>query len=1610
MNNKILENLKIWKNSLLDLTLRNKALNFNIFSEKNKIGLPFISPNLKIFLNETANYKNIDIENLDLKKMNLTSIDSKIDLDILLKHNINVNNKKSIYSSVNGKEQTDRLKKLYKNYISFQEEFAINTLFVSVGYLKWFENLEDDKEHFAPLMLISTNLKEENKNKKRIYQLNFDDESILQPNETLLQKLETAYKIKIDISVLDNELDNYSKYIKFKELISSKFNDPRWEIIDQLYLSVFNFSKINMHKDLEENEDKIVLNNFIKSISGDDQNIEFEKIDETNIEEKFKSNELYHVLDADSSQEIAIQKAIQGQSFILQGPPGTGKSHTITNIISELLARGKKILFVSEKKAALDVVYNNLKKIGLESYSIPIHNEDLDKKVILNELYKSLEKGNKNINIINSQIENIITKYSNSSNFLNNYGRELLLKREPIKMNLYHMISNYYNLEKYDDVYFKIDNFNNLNLEQVEKISNLLIEFEERMNFFDKNPFVNSWWGLKWNSYSELEKEEILSLIYSVNSKISNIDNLLIQEHKDFTFNKEKFAFNIELITDIFKRIIDFKNKYQLKIDINAFTKDLNIEIDLYQKIFDESSKIDTLKSKLDTLYNLEKINLFDFNKVKNIYLDNKNKFFKFLNSKWRSIIKDINSFSKESKANLELFEDNINYIIEYKDRKKTIEECASKLNYRINDYKTDNIKQTLDMLVLVSFIKEQEKNSNFRINIQNFIMMVNDDFGYIKNLNTWIMDNNQWIQNINSLQNLFKSDILNLKNLNKKDLESKLDKLISDQPYIRSITELNNNIIELKNNYLYDFVDKIFELKKLENYKEIFLKRLYKLLIDYHLNQTKDSYKFTNTTLEINKKEFSLIDEEIKKIAKIKTDAKLLSQIPSMEGIGASNPEIKILKAEANKSRRIMPFRKLFQKIPNLLLQLKPCLMMSPLSVSKYLSGTEINFDVVIFDEASQVRPENAIGAIYRSNQLIIVGDNEQLPPTSFFDSLNDNEEIHEEYEDENDISIKGFDSILELSNIALPTIKLRWHYRSEFDQLIYPSNYEIYDDLVTFPASRIPGRFEAIQFQKVSGIFDSGINKAEAETVINILEQIMKEKGTNISIGIVTFNIKQQMYIEGLVEKFRDKHPEYEPFFDRKAKEPLFIKNIETVQGDERDIIIISSVYGKDIKGNISMHFGPINHSNGYKRLNVAFTRAKKGVILVSSLSWTDIDLERSSSRGIKFFKDYLKIAEFGINNEIINLENDINKSGFEDELYNELTNKGFKIKKHIGNSDFKVDLAVLDPNNENNYLLGIEIDAESYNWAKTTRDRDKLRQQILKNRGWNIYRVWSVDWFRNKSQQLQKLLDAIESAINSNQNKNINEDINEALMNKPNIIREDYSETIQERADEENSKVNNISQNIDKNYDTINQYFIVEEREPEEIEFNIWPNFDFNTINNMLYELFDGNKELLYKTLIKQYKIIHEKQLQNIFKYSFNTSTFSKRIREVYDAVINRFKNEGFIRIEKGYDDTLDNNFIVLNETDTDEILFYGYNEENKRKSNEISVYEYKDIILKIIKQIHFIDRGSLHKKLLEYIGYKSTNLQTSRIFNYVLEKMINENLIKFNEDANIYSLIE
>ena len=541
-------------------------------------------------------------------------------------------------------------------------------------------------------------------------------------------------------------------------------------------------------------------------------------------------------------------------------------------------------------------------------------------------------------------------------------------------------------------------------------------------------------------------------------------------------------------------------------------------------------------------------------------------------------------------------------------------------------------------------------------------------------------------------------------------------------------------------------------------NIVEIYKKRFYYLWLDMVLSQFQAVSKFRGRIQKQNIEEFCRLDKIQFQIAQARIQERVISRIPDFNAITAARDEVGILKRELRKQRRFMSLRKLFASIPNLITSLRPCFMMSPLSVSIYLEANAYEFDMVIFDEASQVHTEDAIGAIMRGKQIIIVGDTKQLPPTNFFrSSLGDDDDFDDEKEVEyNDTGI--YESILDEAITVLPERTLRWHYRSRHEHLIAFSNIKIYNNsLITFPSLIDKAPDNGVEYVYVpDGIYDrSGKrnNKNEAERVVDLIFEHFN-KYPKRSLGVVAFSKAQQDLIEDMCHYRRKKNPIFEKFFVEEGEEPFFIKNLENVQGDERDTIIFSIGYARDENGRMYMNLGPLSKEGGHRRLNVAITRAKYNIKLVGSILPTDIDIDKVSAEGVKLLRAYIEFAQLGINvlkNEFETSTSVSFDSPFEEAVYDFLISKGYNVVTQVGCSGFRIDMAVKHPVLSGKFVIGIECDGAMYHSARTARERDRLRQDILENMGWTIYRIWSTDWVKDQKTEEDKLISAIENAIN-------------------------------------------------------------------------------------------------------------------------------------------------------------------------------------------------------------------------------------------------------------------
>ncbi len=496
---------------------------------------------------------------------------------------------------------------------------------------------------------------------------------------------------------------------------------------------------------------------------------------------------------------------------------------------------------------------------------------------------------------------------------------------------------------------------------------------------------------------------------------------------------------------------------------------------------------------------------------------------------------------------------------------------------------------------------------------------------------------------------------------------------------------------------------------------------------------------------------QFREVDERYMQLTRLLVEARLAQRVPATSTTVLPNSEMGIVKREVGKKRRHMSVRQLLHKIPNLLPRLKPCLLMSPMSVAQYLDADYPPFDVVVFDEASQIPVWDAVGAIARGRQAVIVGDPKQLPPTSFFQRSEDDEE------EGGDDVVEDLESILDdCIGAQIPWLPLDWHYRSRHESLITFSNYHYYGNrLLTFPSPALEGL--GVSWRHIPrGVYDKGksrTNRAEAEAVVEEILRRLRDPGlAAYSIGVVTFSQPQQTLIEDLLDAARGEDPELDPHFAEDRDEAVFIKNLENVQGDERDVILFSICYGPDALGHVSMNFGPMNREGGERRLNVAITRARREVVVFSTLKADQIDLSRTRARGVRDLKGFLEYAERGpaAIAEAIQPDPDADfDSPFEEAVFEGLVQRGWEAHKQVGCARYRIDLAVVDPEAAGRYLLGIECDGANYHRAKTARDRDKLREGVLRDLGWKLHRIWSTDWWTDPERELRKLEGAIERA---------------------------------------------------------------------------------------------------------------------------------------------------------------------------------------------------------------------------------------------------------------------
>ncbi len=716
--------------------------------------------------------------------------------------------------------------------------------------------------------------------------------------------------------------------------------------------------------------------------------------------------------------------------------------------------------------------------------------------------------------------------------------------------------------------------------------------------------------------------------------------------------------------------------------------------------------------------------------------------------------------------------------------------------------------------------------------------------------------------------------------------------------------------------------------------------------------DQAVDDFRSLDTTL---------IEESPKKIIEAANAKK-----PQGVFVEAPDSEITILLKEAAKKRRQMPLRHLFNRIPNLIRRLKPCLLMSPISVSQFILPERLHFDLVVFDEASQIFTEDAVGSIYRGDTLIVAGDNKQLPPTPFFQYIAENDAEWEEATDE----VGVYDSVLdECMGMGLPVSMLRWHYRSKHDSLIVFSNKEFYDDkLIIFPPATSKGGELGIEFTYVlDGVYDRGgarNNPREAEVVADIVFKHIKEHPEK-SLGVMTFSISQMNTVKDEIEARLTENPEYEKLLQEDRLRGFFVKNLENVQGDERDVMVISVGYGYDKGGTMTMNFGPLNMDGGERRLNVAVTRAREKVILVSSIKSSDIDLSSTKSIGVKCLHNYLTYAEQASKPEEKPEEETTTQSEIQKEVAEEIRRLGYVAVPQIGESSLRVDIGVKTPENLDRFILGVILDGEGYRSTATARDRDRLRAQVLEGMGWNLHRIWSPEWVYRRLTEVERLAQALKRA--------------ETYERPPDKIK--FQRNIQKKRSLEHEKVT--------------------ERRSDELPGSepyrrapLEPSQTFNKIpanqRELYLDLYRLEVKNLLPKLVRTEGPIHQEYAFKRLNKAMNLRPAPPSFHKAYWATIEEMTKKG--RFERRGDFLWPNGVITIKVR----VPLNGP-EEEVRPIEYISSEEIETTMLHVLSHSMGLSRESLIQETANVFRARQTP-KTNRILETELEKMLELNRIK------------
>ncbi len=1257
---------------------------------------------------------------------------------------------RKLQTLLNSEDLQKRLLRTFYDARTSQQEQGVNTLYLALGFLKWYEDDTTDNARHAPLLLVPVHLERKNANTR--FSLTYDDGEIT-TNLSLQAKLKAEFALDLpDVPEID---DNFapSAYIhQVREMIAPV---QRWEVLgDDIVLSFFSFSKFLMYRDLDEAnwQDKkgLAEHPLLTQLLGDGGFPDREPVvaDDAMLDDVIGPEQMIHVVPADTSQAIAVEAVRQGRNLVVQGPPGTGKSQTIANLIAAAVKEGKKVLFVAEKMAALEVVKRRLTNVGLGDMCLELHSHKARKRAVLDDLEHTLALGGPKDKPTEAYFEELAATRDN----LNAHAHALHASIGESGVTPYDAIGQLVRLRaaSFAPADFTLDQPASWTSAQTTAARRTLEEFLEQLAVVG-TPDEHPWRGASIDSILPMDLQRLAEKLPGAAASLRGASDKARALADAVEDDAPLTAGHTQALADLARRLAEAP-----PLDRDAITHEvwaqqssalaelveqgLNLTAvrkQLAGKVNDAGWSADLTQTRLD---------LASFG----------TSWLRWLNPAYKRAKRQLAATltgppHKPLSERLKL----VDQILEAQKALKAIERDDAIGRYAFG---TRWRGEASDWEALGKIHGWNRRNAEHEddLRCRALIASLDDPAALIPladEAEAAVASAGRAFDAATGPVRLDLAEAFGVDQVSEVPLgiaAQRLEAWVAEPDGLTRWISVRDRRAAAKALGMAQLVEQLNDGERPPAEAiDAFDMAYYEALLRHVFEQHPELARFTGEAHEHTLAQFRKLDADRSALARHEVAVAHHARLPRG---GGEVGQVGILRREFQKKRRHLPLRTLLREAGLAIQAIKPVFMMSPMSVAQYLEPGGLEFDLMLMDEASQVRPVDALGAVARCQQIVVVGDDKQLPPTRFFDAMTSGGD-GEEDSDDTELDTSDLESILGLCTAQnMPSSMLRWHYRSQHPSLIAVSNREFYEsNLYVIPSPRRDPEDLGLRFHHITeGYFDRGgtaTHRVEAQAIARAVMQHAAES-PELTLGVGAFSVRQRDAILDEIELLRRENKDAEGFFAEDTEEPFFVKNLENIQGDERDVIFISVGYGPDERGNLTMNFGPLSNDGGERRLNVLITRAKKRLEVFSSMTADDIDLARVTKRGPAAFRTFLRYAQTGTFDGRPAQAPGV-LTTFEQSVATALQAAGHTVEAHVGEAGFYVDLAIVDPQTPGRYLLGITCDGPGYGACRSARERDSSREFTLKMRGWKIHRLWEIDWFNRPQEQLQHIIDAVAAA---------------------------------------------------------------------------------------------------------------------------------------------------------------------------------------------------------------------------------------------------------------------